>query len=71
MKRYKIVKTYISPTDYMFRIYKRQWLFFWSWETSCSTIERCKHQIASWIEEKHKQQKEIANTPKSKVVEYL
>lgn len=71
MKQYKIVEHHISPTEHMFRIYKRENIFFWRWVTSFSTIDKCEKHIywikASEIQEKARKD----NTPKSKTVAYL
>lgn len=70
MKKYKIVKHYVSPIEHMFRIYKRENLFFWKWETSYSTIEKCQEMIAYWKACAIEQRAIIDNTPKAKVVAY-
>ncbi|MNC39692.1 hypothetical protein D3C75_883620 [compost metagenome] len=71
MKKYKIVQHYLSPDDYMFRIYKRYWLFFWERITSYNTLEQCEKTIHYWEEARRAERLEIANTPASKVVKYL
>jgi len=71
MKKYKIVKHYYGPDDYLYRIYKRDFLFIWKWLTSYSTVERCEKEIHSWEEQERAERLVIANTPASRVVKYL
>lgn len=71
MKRYKIVQHFTDQSDHMFRIYERRWLLFWEWKTSFTTIERCEHAIASWIEEEEVQRQAKLNTPDDRVIGYI
>lgn len=71
MKQYKIVKHHISPRDYMYRIYERNYLFFWKKCASLSTIEQAKSHI-DWMKACKLETKEIdQNTPKPETIAYI
>lgn len=70
MKQYKIVKHYTAPDDYIYRIYKREFLFFWSLETAYSTIERCESTIAGWKQDKIDIREYVKAIPKPTTVGY-
>ena len=71
MKKFKIVKHYVSPEEFMYRIYKRENLIFWKWITSYSELESCEEMIAIWhAKEKHTADNK-RNTPKPELISYL
>lgn len=71
MKQYKIVKHHISPDEYMFRIYKRVHVFFWEWESSWDSKERCENYVSQLIEHDKAQKVKKAKTPKPETIAYL
>lgn len=68
MKRFKIVKHYHGPDAYLYRVYERYNLFFWSYKAACSTIEQAKHTIASYIEAEERKKSEKKMIPRDEVV---
>ena len=71
MKKFKIVKHYVSPEEFMYRIYKREKLIFWKWITSYSKLESCEEMIANYLTKEKSHAENKRNTPKPKLVSYL
>lgn len=71
MKKFKIVKHYVSPEEYMYRIYKRENLIFWKWITSYKELETCEEMIAIWHANEKNNADNKRNTPKPELVSYL
>lgn len=71
MKKFKIVKHYVSPEKFMYRIYKRTNLIFWTWMTSYSELDDCEEMIAIWHANEKNNADNKRNTPKPELVSYL
>lgn len=71
MKQYKIVKHYVDPEAFIYRIYKRQYVFFWSHLASRSSIEGCESYIAQELLEAEVERNHLHNTPADKTLMYL
>lgn len=70
-KEWKIVKHYMNKDDFLYRIYRREWFFFWSWEATRTTIESCSYYINEVIQEETIASEIIENTPKDELITYL
>lgn len=71
LNKYKIVKHYNSPTDYIYRLYTRIWFFFWEYTTAYSTVEQCEGYIKDKAYEKQAQLEFRKNTPKPVTVKVI
>lgn len=67
---FKIVKHWHSsdPDDFIYRVMRRQYLFFWSYESAHSSIENAKHRIACTLEEEARVITNIRETPRDEIV---
>lgn len=70
-KEWKIVKHYMNKDDFLYRICRRKCFFFWSYESSRSTIEGCNKYINNVIQEEKIASDIIKNTPKDELITYL
>lgn len=72
MKRFKITKKYFSPdpSDCLYRVHEREFLFFWNHLSSHDTLPKAKHHIASILENDSRLERFLKDTPDEEVVSY-
>ena len=73
MTRFKITKKYYSPdrNDFLYRVYERDFLFFWKSLSSHNSLEHSNHYIASILEAETREKRKMTTTPKAELVSYL
>ena len=71
MKRFKIVQHWISPEDFLYRVYERECLFFWKYLSGRSSIEGCHKYIEHVLKGEESERTFKNNTPSPEVIKYV